>query len=119
MAQKTQMVTIPLEEYKELLLKDKPKSSDDSVLLERFMAMVEEGLEYSDSSYYNGYINDNMQVKDDKKIVVEFMRMLRYVDFERYMNIWNKVQTAHRKDEEMKAKIEQMNKAKELRQEQE
>lgn len=119
MAQKTQMVTIPLEEYKELLLKDKPQGSNDTVILERLLTQITSNIKYEESTYYSNYICDNMAIKNDKNIIAEFMKMLKYVDFDRYMSIWNKVMTAHRKDEEIKAKVEQMNKAKEIRQSQE
>lgn len=117
MAQKTQMVTIPLEEYKELLLKDKPQGSNDTIILERLFDQITSNIEYEESSYYSNYIGDHMKIKDDKNIIKEFMIMLKYIDFERYMSIWNKVMTAHRKDEEIKAKVEQMNQAKEIRSE--
>lgn len=115
MANKTQMVTIPLEEYRELLLKDKPVGSNDTVIIERLIEQITNNLKYEESTYYSNYIGDNMAIKDDKKIIKEFINMLKYVDFDRYMTIWNKVMTIHRKDEEMKAKIEQMNQAKEIR----
>jgi len=45
------------------------------------------------------------------------MRMLKYVDFDRYMKIWNGVQTAERNRKAMEAQIAQMNEAKEIRSE--
>ncbi|MDL2276586.1 hypothetical protein LJC02_02915 [Breznakia sp. OttesenSCG-928-G09] len=115
MAQKTQMVTISLEEYKELLLKDKPQSDNDSVLMERLLENIVPNLKYSENDYYSNYIGDNMKLEKEEKIIVDFMKSLKYQNFDKYMEIWNRVQSNHRKEEEMKLKMEQMNKAKEIR----
>ena len=111
---KTQTVTISLEEYKELLLKEKP-SNNDHELLERFFREIEKHLEYSDYKYGSEYLGDNMAVKDPYSVFKEIMLALKYVDFERYMKMWNHVQTRERKRKDMEAQIEQMNKAKEMR----
>ena len=115
MAQKTQMVTIPLEEYKELLLKDKPQGSNDSQLLEKILNCLEQDLEYCDEKYYSGYVGRKMRIKHADDVVKEVMKIIKYLDFDRYMSIWNKVMSAHRKEEEQKLKIQQMNEAKEIR----
>lgn len=111
---KTEYVTIPLEEYKELLLKEKP-SNNSGANFERVIEMIEKNIEYTKSDYYTSYLGDNMGIKNSDKIIREIVMMIKYNDFERYMEIWNKVQTNHRKEEEMKMKMEQMNKAKEIR----
>lgn len=111
---KTEYVTIPLDEYKELLLKDKPMNNNNTNF-ERVLEMIEKNIEYTDVDYYTNYLGDNMEIKQADKIVKEIMLMVKYNDFERYMDMWNKVQTNHRKEEEMKLKMEQMNKAKEIR----
>lgn len=113
---KTEYVTIPLDEYKELLLKDKPMNNGASNF-ERVIDLIERNLAYSETDYYSNYLGDNMKVEHSDKIIKEILLMLKYSDFERYMDIWNRVQTNHRKDEEMKMKLEQMNKAKDIRKE--
>ena len=113
---KTEYVTIPLDEYKELLLKDKPMNND-STNFERVVEMIEKNLEYTKEDYYSSYLGNNMKITNSEKIVKEIVMMIKYSDFERYMDMWNKVQTNHRKEEEMKLKMEQMNKAKEIRKE--
>ena len=114
---KTEYVTIPLDEYKELLLKDKPVS--DNTNYERILDYIADRLEYSKKdSWSSDYMGDNMKyVAGDERLVKEILTMLKYTNFEKYMEIWNKVQTKHRNEEEMKLKIEQMNNAKEIRKE--
>ena len=118
MAGKIQMVTIPLEEYKELLLRDKPTDREHE-LCERMLTIIRESIEYTEdnSSWYTNHVGDHMKVEDGGKCVAEIMRMLKYVDFDRYMEIWNSVQTAERNRKAMEAQIEQMNEAKEMRKE--
>ena len=113
---KTQTVTISLEEYKELLLKEKPNSNDHE-MLERIFNEIQKHLVYSDSKYNSGHVGDSMKVDNSTEVICEIMRMVKYVDFERYMKMWNKTQTAYRKRKDMEAQIEQMNKAKEMRNE--
>lgn len=108
------MVTISLEEYKELLLKERP-TDNDKELLERIFNIIEPSLEYTDSSWDS--IMKNVRLKDSDGVIKEIFKMIKYVDFERYMAIWNGVQTKHRKEEEQKMMIEQMNNAKDMREE--
>ena len=117
MAIKSEMVTIPLEEYKELLLKEKPKGNNETIMFEKIIDIIERNLEYSDSEYYSSVVMKHVRVKDSDDVLKETMTMLKYLDFDRYMAIWNKVMTNHRKEEEEKLKIEQMNEAKEMRKE--
>ena len=45
--------------------------------------------------------------------------MIKYLDFDRYMKMWNKVMTNERERKAQEELIKQMNEAKELRQENE
>ena len=116
---KTEYVTIPLEEYKELLLKEAQAPDSDSVNFERVLNYIEERLVYSkEDKWNNSYLGNNLKYRDDdENLVKEIITMLKYTNFDRYMKIWNNVQTKHRKEEELK--MEQMNKAKEIRKENE
>ncbi len=113
----TQFVTITLDEYKTLLLKQQPKDNL-KVALNTFYQMLCDHVEYSHSdNYYNDYIGDNMRFDDSnlESDFVTFFKALKYVDTNAYMELWNKIQTEQRKKEEAKAKADQMNKAKEIR----
>lgn len=115
----TQFVTITLEEYKILLLKQQPKDNL-KVVLNTFYQMLCDHVEYSHSvNYYRDYIGDNMKFNDSnlESDFVTFFKALKYVDTNAYMELWNKIQTEQRKKEEAKAKADQMNKAKEIRKE--
>lgn len=112
---KTQYITIPLEEYKALLLKENPTNRDHEIC-ERIISTVGESLEYSkENSWYSDYIGDNMKVQNGDRVVKEIMHILKYLDFERYMKIWNGVQTAERNRKAMQEQIDHMNAAKDLR----
>ena len=113
---KTQTVTISLDEYKELLLKDKP-SSNDHEMVERVINEIQKHLAYADSKYEGGYVGNGMKVNDPTEIIREILLMVKYLDFDRYMKVWNTVQTAERNRRAMQEQIDQMNKAKELRNE--
>lgn len=114
---KTQTVTISLEEYKELLLKDRPTSSDH-VVLGRIIDIVTAHLEYSKEDRWSSYyVGDNMKIKDSDEMLKEIVNIIKYTDFDKYMTIWNSVQTAERNRKAMQEQIDQMNRAKELREE--
>lgn len=118
---RTQTVTIPLEEYKELLLKDKP-SEQDKALLNHILEIVSEYLDYeeeSSSRYYTAYIGNSLKVHDAEKMTREIVNMLKYTDIEAYMELWNSIATAKRRKDEREAMIRQMNEAREIRAEQE
>lgn len=115
---KTQTVTISLEEYKELLLKDKPSDTDHEIL-ERILSEIEKHLKYADSKWASGYVGDEMKIEYSEEVCTEIMRVIKYVNFDRYMKMWNAVQTQERKRKEMQEKVDQMKRAKELREENE
>ena len=115
---KTQTVTISLEEYKELLLKDRPTDKDHE-MLERIMREFEKHVVFCDSRWDSGFVGDNMKVEDTTELCLEIMRVIKYVDFDRYMKMWNQVQTTERKRKAMQEQIDQMNRAKAIREENE
>lgn len=115
----TQFVTITLEEYKTLILKEQPKDNLKVVLNTLYQLLCEHVKYAEKNTYYKDYIGDNMKIDDSnlESDFVTFFRALKYVDTNAYMELWNKIQTEQRKKEEAKAKAEQMNKAKEIRKE--
>lgn len=115
----TQFVTITLEEYKTLLLKEQPKDNLKVVLNTLYQLLCDHVKYAREGSYYGGYIGDNMKFDDSglESDFVTFFRALKYVDTNAYMELWNKIQTEQRKKEEANAKADQMNKAKEIRKE--
>ena len=119
MAVKSNTVTISLEEYKELLLKDKPLCGNDGEMLERIFNIIEQNLEYTKNNYYSSVVMKNVKVNDSDNILKEIFNMIRYLDFDRYMKIWNKVMTIERERKAQEELIKQMNEAKELRKENE
>lgn len=119
MATKSNTVTISLEEYKELLLKDKPLRGNDGEILERIFNIIETHLEYEKSNYYSNIVMKNVKVKDSDEILKEIFNMVKYLDFDRYMKMWNKVMTNERERKAQEELTNQMNEAKELRKENE
>ena len=114
---KTQYVTIPLDEYKELLLKERPTDRDHEIL-NRIIDTVTTNLKYSDeNSWSDRYLGDNMKIEDSGKVMKEIMNIVKYTDFDKYMAIWNSVQTAERNRKAMQEQIDHMNAARELRNE--
>ena len=114
---KTQYVTIPLDEYKELLLKERPTDRDREIL-NRIIDTVTANLKYSDKhSWSSEYLGDNMKIEESDKVMQEIMNIIKYTDFDRYMSIWNSVQTAERNRKAMQEQIDHMNAARELRNE--
>lgn len=83
---KTQYVTITLDEYRELLLKEKP-SSNDHEMVERIYNEIQKHLVYADSRYDSGYIGAEMKVDNSTEVIKEIMQMTKYLDFERYMSM--------------------------------
>lgn len=115
----TQFVTITLDEYKALLIKEQPKDNL-KVVLNTLYQLLCDHVKYSEkNNYYDDYIGDNMKFDDSnlESDFVTFFKSLKYVDTNAYMELWDKIQTEQRKKEEAKAKAEQMNKAKEIRKE--
>lgn len=115
----TQFVTITLEEYKTLLIKQQPTDNLKVVLNTLYQLLCDHVKYEEEGSYYRDYIGDNMKFDDSnlESDFVTFFKSLKYIDTNAYMELWNKIQTEQRKKEEAKAKAEQMNKAKEIRKE--
>ena len=109
-------VSVSAEEYKELILKEKSTDSDREIL-KRIFDIIEPNLKYKDNSYSYSTIMKNIEIENESDVIKEIFTMLKYVDFDKYIEIWNKVMTNERKRKEQELKIEQMNEAKEIRKE--
>lgn len=114
MANKSTTVTIPLEEYKELLLKDKPLKGNDGEMLERILTLIESHLKYTESDYYSNVVMKHVKIDDSDNVIKEIMQMIKYLDFDRYMKTWNKIMSNERERKAQEEKIKQMNEAKEI-----
>ena len=119
MDEKEQFVTITLDDYKALLIKEQPKDNLKVVLNTLYQLLCDHVKYTREGSYYSDYIGDNMMFDDSnlESDFVTFFKALKYVDTNAYIELWNKIQTEQRKKEEAKVKAEQMNKAKEIRKE--
>lgn len=115
----TQFVTITLDEYKALLIKEQPKDNLKVVLNTLYQLLCDHVKYAEKNNYYDDYIGDNMKFDDSnlESDFVTFFKALKYVDTNAYIELWNKIQTEQRKKEEAKAKAEQMNKEKQIRKE--
>lgn len=109
-----QMIKITLLEYRELLLKEKPTNKSHETL-EKILSIIESNLEYEESEYIA--IVDNLKIKREEEVLKEILFALKYIDFDRYMTMWNKTMSAEIERKAQEEKINQMNQAKELRKE--
>ena len=108
------MITISLEEYKELLLKEKP-TTNETELLRRIIEMISSKLVYSDSSYSNDLVMENVELREPRKVWSELFTLIKYVDFQLYMKIWNGVMTKERERKQQEELVRQMHQAKQIR----
>ena len=114
-AKASQYVTIPLEEYKELLLKDAP-TNVDGLIVGRIIEALPSYLKYkSDMSSWDTHI-DHLQVAGrGEQFVMEVLRIFKYSNFETYMKLWNRLASEERNRQAIEDRIAQMKAAKELR----
>lgn len=112
----SKFVSIPLEEYKELLLRDAPSHSD-KILSERMLQIIASHMEYDpkESSYSSYLIVPNLKCMESNKVLTEIFTMLKYVEREKFMFIFNTLATQYREKLAEDEKIAHMNAAKEAR----
>lgn len=106
------MVTISLEEYKELLLKDKPTQHEKEVVY-RIEKLLKEYIIYTDNSWRA--IVDDICCEDKEKLIKEIVLMIKYLDREMYMRVWNNAQSKERERVANEMKTKQMREAKEIK----
>lgn len=100
MANKNEVI-ISLDEYKELLLKDKPNNTD-TMLLERIKELLFESIEYEKD--WNG--NVTVDFKSDSKFVEELMTTIKVADKEFYKEMIKFVCDKKANEDSQKAKME-------------
>lgn len=111
----SQYVTIPLEEYKELLLKENPTDTD-KLILGRIMDVLPSYLKYNEEcSSWETHLDKLQVTGHSEKFIYEILRIFKYSNFETYMDLWNRLATENRNQKALQAKISQMREAKELR----
>ena len=98
---KSNEVTISLEEYKELLLKDKP-SNKDTMLLERIKELLYEHIKYEK----NWDDNITIDFKYDSKFCDELITTIKVIDKEFYKEMLKFVCDEKAKKDAEKSKME-------------
>lgn len=109
------MVSISLEEYKDLLLKDRPTTHEKEVVY-RIEELLKEYIIYTDSEWRA--IVDNMDCEKEEELIKEIVLMIKYLDREMYMRVWNNAQNKERERVANEMKAKQMREAKEIKNEQ-
>lgn len=102
-------VTISLEEYKELLLKDKPNDKD-AMLLERIKELIFESIKY-DKDWDK---NVRIDFKSDSRFTEELVTTIKVVDKELYKQMIKFVCDEKAKKDEEKARMEKARAIKEI-----
>lgn len=111
----SQYVTIPLEEYKELLLKNTPKDSDTAIV-SRIIDLLPAYLSYKDEVTSWDVHVDHLQTRNGDRFIKELLSIFKYSNFETYMELWNRLASENRNQKAVEDRIAQMKEAKELRQ---
>ena len=107
-------VTISLEEYKELLLKDKPNNKD-TVLLERIKDLLFDHIEY----YKNWNDDIIIDFKRDSAFCDELITTIKVIDKELYKEMLKYVCDEKAKKDADKAKMEKARAIKQVNEEEE
>lgn len=103
-------ITISLDEYKELLLKERP-SDNDKWLLEKIKTFIVENTKLDSDC-------KDITIKDSYDFARDILRFIKLVDIDFYKSIVKKCYDKKIEEEERKLRVEKMNKIKELNKEQ-
>lgn len=106
---KDKNITISLNEYKELLLKERP-SDNDKWMLEKIKTFIAENTKL-DRDY------NEITIKDSYDFARDILKFIKLVDFEFYKSIVKKCYDIELEKEEAKLRVEKMNAIKELNRE--
>lgn len=107
---KNKTITIELNEYKELLLKERP-SDNDKWLLEKIKNYIAENCELDRDC-------SEITIKDSYDFARDILRFIKMVDMDFYKTIVKKCYDIEIEKEETKLRVEKMNAIKELNKEQ-
>lgn len=106
---KDKNITISLNEYKELLLKERP-SDNDKWMLEKLKTFIAE------NTKLNRECNE-IEIKDSWDFGRDILKFIKLADFEFYKSIVKKCYDIELEKEEAKLRVEKMNAIKELNKE--
>lgn len=107
---KDKNVTITLNEYKELLLKERP-NDNDKWLLEKIKEFISQKCKL-ESDY------KSIEVKNSWDFAKDFLNFIKLIDIEYYKGLVKKCYDDKLAEEETKLRVEKMNAIKELNKEQ-
>lgn len=107
---KNKTITIELNEYKELLLKERP-SDNDKWLLEKIKNYIAENCKLDRDC-------SEITIKDSYDFARDILRFIKMVDMDFYKTIVKKCYDIEIEKEETKLRVEKMNAIKELNKEQ-
>lgn len=105
-------VTIPLEEYKALLMKERP-SDMDKALVQSIKDAVIENCKIEERDYYQKY--HGLATKSDSAFVEEVMNAIYYTDREAFCDIYKAVASAEEKQRQNDAKMKLARDVKEMK----
>lgn len=105
-------VTIPLEEYKALLMKERP-SDMDKALVQSIKNAVIENCKIEDRDYYQKY--HGLATKSDSAFVEEVMNTIYYTDREAFCDIYKTIVSAEEKQRQNDAKMKLARDVKEMK----
>lgn len=107
---KNQNITISIEEYKELLMKERP-DDNDKWLLEKIKNYIAEQCSLDRDC-------SDISIKDSYDFARDLMRFIKLVDMDFYKMIVKKCYDNEMEKEQNKLRVEKMNAIKELNKEQ-
>lgn len=110
-----QTVTIPVEEYKELLTKEMPDEKDKALV----NAIVNVIVDYSEIVKAESWDNDfkTIHIKNEGDFVKELLRAMFYTDRTTFIAMYKVIASASREDEINQLNMEYLRRIKEMKNE--
>lgn len=109
---RTETVTIPLEEYTALLMKERP-SDMNKALVKGIKDAVIENCKTEARDYYQKF--HGLAIKDDGDFIREIMNTIYYTDREAFCDIYKAVASAEEKQRQNDAKMKLARDVKEMK----
>lgn len=110
---KEQTVTIPVEEYKALLLKREPDNAEKAILGAVFNAILDNAELTDSNSYYSTF--KGIRIKDTSDCLKAILQAIYYTDRNRFIEIYKAIASDNKNDEINKINMEYLRKIKELK----